>query len=74
MSTGSTGTTATCVCGSRGFLVVDATTGEQIDLKTYYATLRQRTIDPTQLKQHDPVDLSRIQLVCANPACRRVLS
>jgi hypothetical protein len=69
-----TGLTATCSCGSRGFIVVDAATGQQVDLKTYYATLRQRSIDPTNLKRHDPLDLSQIQLVCANPACRRVLS
>ena len=69
-----TGTTATCVCGSRGFVVVDAATGDQIDLKTYYATLRQRTIDPANLKMHDPLDLGRLRLVCANPQCRRVMS
>jgi hypothetical protein len=69
-----TGTTATCVCGSRGFIVVDAATGEPLDLKTYYATQRQRAIDPANLRHHDPLDLSRLQLVCANPVCRRVLS
>jgi hypothetical protein len=69
-----TGTTATCVCGSRGFIVVDAATGDQIDLKTYYATLRQRSIDLANLKAHDPIDLTRLQLVCANPQCRRVLT
>jgi hypothetical protein len=69
-----TGTTITCVCGSQGFLVVDATTGEPVDLKTFYATRRQPTIDPDDLKRHDPLDLSALKMVCANPGCRRVLS
>lgn len=69
----STGHTATCTCGSRGFIIVDATTGEQVDLKTYYATIRARGIDPTNLTAHDRPDTSRLQMVCANPACRRVL-
>jgi hypothetical protein len=74
MASMDTGTTATCACGSRGFIVVDAATGEQIDLKTYYATQRQHAIDPANLRRHDPPDTSRLQLVCANPQCRRVLS
>lgn len=69
----STGTTLTCVCGSHGFVVVDARTGEQVDLKSYYATRHRESIDPTDLKRHDPVDLSSLVMVCANPACRRAL-
>lgn len=68
-----TGGTVTCACGSRGFLIVDVETGEQVDLKTYYATVRARSIDPTNLAAHDRADTSRLQMVCANPACRRVL-
>ncbi|MBF6592441.1 MAG: hypothetical protein IVW57_18175 [Ktedonobacterales bacterium] len=69
-----TGTTITCACGSRGFIVIDAATGQRMDLKAYYATMRQRTIDPTDLTRHDPLDMSRLRLVCANPQCQRVLS
>jgi hypothetical protein len=69
----STETTITCVCGSRGFIVIDATTGEQVDLKTYFATVRQRSINPDDLKSHDPIDLSQLVMVCANPQCRRKL-
>jgi hypothetical protein len=69
----STGTTITCVCGSHGFLVVDAATGEPVDLKSYYATKRQQAIDPSNLKRHDPLDTSALKMVCANPSCRRVL-
>lgn len=68
-----TNTTATCACGSRGFIVVDAETGALVDLKTYYATIRRGSIDPENLKGHDPLDTSKLQLVCANPQCRRVL-
>jgi hypothetical protein len=67
-----TGTTVTCVCGSRGFVVVHAVTGEPIDLKTIYTTV-QRPINPRDLKSHDPIDLSTIRTVCANPDCRRPL-
>jgi hypothetical protein len=70
----STSTTVTCVCGYQGFIVVNALTGEQIDLKTYHATKHQRPIAPDDLKRHDPLDLSHLQMVCANPNCRRVLS
>lgn len=69
----SNGNTVTCACGSRGFVIVDAATGEQVDLKTYYATLRARSIDPTNLTAHDRPDTSRLQMVCANPDCRKVL-
>jgi hypothetical protein len=69
----STGTTITCVCGSQGFLVVDAVTGEPVDLKTFYATRRQQAINPEDLKRHDPLDTSALKMVCANPNCRRVL-
>jgi hypothetical protein len=69
----STGTTVTCVCGSHGFIVIDATTGEQVDLKTYYATRHKDTIDPNDLKSHDLIDVSNLRMVCANPECRRVL-
>lgn len=69
----STGTTLTCVCGSHGFIVVDAHTGEQVDLKSVYATRRREAIDPTDLKRHDPIDLSNLVMVCANPNCRRRL-
>jgi hypothetical protein len=68
-----TGMTATCICGSRSFIVLDAQTGEPIDLKTVYETARKRAIDPTALKDHDPLDLSRLRTVCANPECRRPL-
>jgi hypothetical protein len=67
------GTTVACVCGSRSFIVLDAETGEPIDLKTFYETARNRAIDPTALKDHDPLDLSRLRTVCANPECRRPL-
>jgi hypothetical protein len=69
----SSGTTITCVCGSQGFLVVDAATGQPVDLKTFYATRRQQAIDPDDLKRHDPLDTSALKMVCANPNCRRVL-
>ena len=69
----STGTTLTCSCGNHGFIVVDAETGEQVDLKTYYATARQQTFIPAELKSHDPMDLSRLVMVCGNPSCRRRL-
>jgi hypothetical protein len=69
----STGTTVTCVCGSHGFIVLHAETGEQVDLKTYYATVRRAAIDPDDLTRRDPLDLSKLVMVCANPACRRVL-
>jgi hypothetical protein len=68
-----TGTTVTCVCGSRGFIVVHAVTGEPIDLKTLYAAEQQRPIDPNDLKRHNPLDLSNFRTVCANPNCRRPL-
>lgn len=68
-----TGTTVTCACGSHGFVVVDANTGAQIDLKSYYATLRQRSIDPSDLTRHAPLDASQLKMVCANPQCRRPL-
>jgi hypothetical protein len=69
----STGTTLTCVCGSHGFVVVHAVTGERVDLQTYYATQRRRAIHPDHLKQHDALDVSQLRLLCANPACRREL-
>jgi hypothetical protein len=69
----STGTTITCVCGSQGFLVVDAATGEPVDLKTFYATKRSQFINPDDLKRHNPLDTSALKMVCANPNCRRVL-
>lgn len=69
----STGNTVTCTCGSHGFIIIDATTGEPVDLKTYYATLRAQSIDPANLTAHNRPDTSRLQTVCANPACRRVL-
>lgn len=67
------GNTVTCLCGSRSFVVVHADTGEQIDLKTFYATIRQKAIDPGALKAHNPADLSALRTVCANPNCRRPL-
>jgi hypothetical protein len=68
-----TGTTLTCVCGSHGFIVVDALTGAPVDLKTFYATRQRQTINPADLKRHDPPDVSNLLMVCANPACRRRL-
>lgn len=68
-----TGNTVTCSCGSRSFLIVDARTGERVDLKTYYATIRARSIDPANIAAHDQPDTTQLQMVCANPACRRVL-
>jgi hypothetical protein len=67
-----TGTTVTCTCGSRGFIVVNAATGEPIDLKTIYATV-QRPINPDDLKSHNPPDYSNLHTVCANPSCRKPL-
>lgn len=67
-----TGTTVTCSCGSRGFIIIDATTGEPVDLKTFYATT-QRPINPSDLKSHNPPDYSNLRTVCANPNCRRPL-
>jgi hypothetical protein len=69
----STGTTVTCTCGYQGFIVVDAQTGEQVDLKTYLATVRPSNFRPSDLKRHDPIDLSQLVMVCANPSCRRRL-
>lgn len=69
----SEGTTVTCTCGYRGFIVVDAQTGEQVDLKTYFATVRQRSFHPDDLKSHDPLDVSQLVMVCGNPNCRRRL-
>lgn len=67
-----TSTTITCSCGSRGFIVVDASTGEPVDLKSLYATVK-RPIDPNNLKNHNPPDFSKLRTVCANPSCRRPL-
>ena len=69
----STGTTVTCTCGHQGFIIVDARTGEQVDLKTLYP-VKHGPIDPANLRRHDPIDLSELVMVCANPACRRRLS
>jgi hypothetical protein len=68
------GTTVTCACGYQGFVVVNAATGQQVDLKTFYATRRQHAIDLGDLKRHNPADLSALVMVCANPSCRRVLA
>jgi hypothetical protein len=68
-----TSTTVTCTCGSQGFIVINAATGQPVDLKTFYATRQRASIDPTDLKCHDPMDLSNLLMVCANPQCRRVL-
>ena len=69
------GTTITCAtCGHHGFIIVDARTGETVDLKTYFATIQRQTIDPSDLARHDPLDLSALRMVCANPECRRELS
>lgn len=68
----STSTTITCPCGSRGFIVVDAATGEPVDLKTLYMTVK-RPINPDDLKSHNPPDFSALRTVCANPSCRRPL-
>ncbi len=69
----STGTTVTCACGYQGFIVVNARTGEPVDLKRAYATKPSTTIDPDDLKRHDPIDLTDLVMVCANPQCRRRL-
>jgi hypothetical protein len=69
----STGTTVTCTCGYQGFIVVDAKTGQQVDLKTYFATVRRDTFTPDNMKRHDPIDASQLVMVCANPNCRRTL-
>lgn len=70
----STGTTITCnACGHHGFIILDARTGEQVDLKTFYATIQPKSINPDDLKHHPPLDLSNLRTVCANPHCRRVL-
>lgn len=69
------GTTLTCAaCGHHGFIVVNAHTGEEVDLKTYFATSQRKAIDPAHLARHDPLDLSALRMVCANPQCRRALS
>jgi hypothetical protein len=67
-----TGATVTCVCGSRGFIIVNAITSEPIDLKTLYATV-QKPINPNDLKSHNPMDTTSFRTVCANPNCRRPL-
>lgn len=67
-----TGTTVTCTCGSHGFIVVNAITGEPVDLKALYATV-QRPINPRDLKSHNPPDFSNLRTVCANPSCRKPL-
>lgn len=67
------GSTVTCTCGSHGFIIVDAATGKEVDLKTYYSTIRRQSINPANLKSHSPLDIHAIKMVCANPRCRRVL-
>lgn len=68
-------TTVTCaVCGHHGFIVVSAQTGEELDLKTYFATIQRKAIDPEHLARHDPLDLSALRMICANPQCRHPLS
>lgn len=70
-----TGTTVTCAaCGHHGFIIIDARTGETVDLKTYFATIQRQAIDPADLGRHDPLDLSALRMVCANPRCRRELA
>lgn len=65
----STGTTFTCTCGSRSFIVIHAATGEQVDLQRFLMTQRQQSINPDKLKAHDPLDLSQLRTVCAK--CQR---
>ncbi|HEY7833524.1 MAG TPA: hypothetical protein VIG30_08155 [Ktedonobacterales bacterium] len=68
------GTTVTCAaCGHHGFVIVNARTGEPVDLKTYLATIQRPAIDPSDLARHDPLDMSELRMVCANPRCRQVL-
>ncbi len=69
----STGMTVTCACGYHGFIIVSAATGEPVDLKSFFATRQRAAIDPGDLARHDPMDLSQLRMVCANPNCRRVL-
>lgn len=70
----STSTTVTCsACGHHGFIIVNAHTGEQVDLKTFYATVDTKAIDPNDLTRHAPLDVSALRMVCANPQCRRML-
>jgi hypothetical protein len=69
----STGTTLTCTCGYHGFIVVNQETGQQVDLKTYFATVQPRAFKPADLKSHDPIDTSQLVMVCGNPTCRRKL-